>query len=295
MKKIFVILTVLSSLASSQTIGSGLTFLKLGVGARSVAMGEAFTAVSGDLSASYYNPAAQATADRYEVSVMHKQWIEGTSSEYLGATILGNGYNVGFTALTTSVGGIEVRTQPGPAEATFAAKNFALGGTVSAKLSNELAVGISGKMLYEKIFVDEASGYGIDFGGQYFLDNNITIGASMLNLGSMSKLKNDKSVLPATFRAGVSYTSPLTDQFDLLAAADGAKTFNDQKIHLNAGAEVVYDKQIALRAGYQTGFYIKYFSAGIGIHYGIIKVDYAFVPMTQAFGSTHTFSLSFLL
>jgi hypothetical protein len=295
MKNIIAFLACISLTASGQTIGTGLTFLKLGVGARSVAMGEAFTAVPNDLSSSFYNPSALASAKQYEISLMHKQWIEETSTEYLGAVIVGNGFNVGFTALTTSVGGIEVRTQPGPADATFASKNFAVGGSIAGNISDDLAIGISGKMLYEKIFVDEATGYGIDFGAQYFLDDNLTLGASMLNIGTMNKLRDQQSILPTSARAGVSYAVPVADQFDLLVAADGVKTFDDDKLHMNAGTEIVIDKQIAVRAGYQTGYEIKSLSTGIGIQYGIVKFDYAFVPMTQAFSSTHTFSLSFLL
>ena len=49
-------------------------------------------------------------------------------------------------------------------------------------------VGITGKMLYEKIFIDEASGFGLDLGGNYSY-NNFSVAAVVSNIGSMNSLK----------------------------------------------------------------------------------------------------------
>ncbi|MFA6540933.1 MAG: PorV/PorQ family protein [Bacteroidota bacterium] len=295
MKKILFLAVIFSAELFSQSAGTGLTFLKLGVGARSIAMGESFTGVADDQSSAYYNPAALGFASRHEISLMHKEWIGETTSEFLGATILGERFNYGITILKTSVDNIEIRNQPGPPEGTFNAQNFALGGSLSARLTDDLSVGVTGKFLYEKIFTDEASGYGIDIGLFYRITDEITAGAGMLNLGSMSKLKDVPSKLPEAFRAGIGYRYPVAEKFVLLAALDGVSVIDDSKSHINAGAEVTYDQLLSLRGGYQTGYESRSISTGIGVRYGIVRFDYAFVPFTGAFSSTHTFSLSFLL
>lgn len=294
MKKIIVFLFVLHT-ASAQSVTTGLSFLKLGVGARSVAMGESFTAVSGDHASLYYNPASLRRSTRHELMLMHRSWIAGTSTEYLGGTIVGDRWNYGFSLHSTSVDDIEVRLIPGDAEGTFSARNIALGGSVAYGVSDRLAIGMSGKFLYEKIFVDEASGYGIDLGMLYAYDDRISFGASVLNIGTMNKLRNQSSALPTTIRLGVAYTTGLTERLNGIGTVEAVKTIDDAHTHLHAGIELAYDHFAFVRAGYLTGYEFRSFSAGVGLLYASVKFDYAFVPFSGAFNSTHTFSLSFLL
>jgi hypothetical protein len=282
-------------LLSAQEIGTGLSFLKLGVGARSAAMGEAYTAVSSDHSSLHYNPASLRFAKNNEVMLMHKHWIAETSTEYLGATVVGENFSYGFSALTTSVADIEVRTKPGPSEGMFSARNFAMGLTASYSIDRRIAVGITGKMLYEKIFIDEASGYGFDFGSYYHFSDDMSFGVSILNLGAMTPLRNESSPLPTTLRLGVLYQNTPLEHILLTGAVDVVQTLADQNTHFHIGAAGVYDNILTLRAGYKTGYEFSSLSAGFGVMYGMTTFDYAFVPFTGGFNSTHTFSLSFLL
>jgi hypothetical protein len=294
MKKIVSLVLVVGSVAA-QEVGTGLSFLKLGIGARSIAMGEAYTALATEHSSLFYNPASLRFARNHEVQLMHKEWIAETSSEYLGASILGENFSYGFSVLNTSVGEIEIRTKPGPAEGTFSAQNFAMGMTFSFSIDEQIAVGLTGKLLYEKIFIDEASGYGIDIGGSYRYSDDLMFGASILNIGAMNALRSQASELPTTVRAGAAYYYSATDNISLTGAADLIKTLNDSQLHFNTGVEAVYDHLLAIRAGYKTGYSNTSLSAGFGVLYGIVKFDYAFVPFTEGFTSTHTFSFSFLL
>lgn len=294
MKKIFFCILVFGSL-TAQEVGTGLSFLKLGVGARSIAMGEAYTAMTTDHSSLFYNPASLRFATNHELQLMHKEWIAETSSEYLGASVLGENFSYGFSALNTSVGEIEVRTKPGPAEGTFSAQNFALGLTVSFSLDAQIAVGLTGKILYEKIFIDEASGYGFDIGGSYRYSDHLMFGASVLNIGSMNPLRSQSTELPTIIRMGAAYNYSEIDDIALVGAADVVKPLNDNYMHINAGVEATYDQLLSIRAGYKTGYSNTSLSTGFGILYGIMKFDYAFVPFSEGFNSTHTFSFSFLL
>lgn len=290
---IFTFLAVMT--AAAQPVSTGLPFLKLGIGARSVAMGESFTAISGDHSALYYNPATLHFADRHEILLMHKNWISETSTEYLGATILCDQWNYGFSLLSTSVNGIEMRLIPGEADGTFNARNLAFGGSVSYGIAEQLAAGLSAKFLYEKILIDEASGYAFDFGMMYKHNDRIAFGISIQNLGSMNELRKRPTTLPTTVRLGSSYSSSLTGQFSGTVTAEAVKTVRDDRLHVHAGVEVQYDNFLFLRSGYVSGYEFRDFTTGIGLVSSSVKFDYAYVPFSGAFNSTHTFSLSFLL
>jgi len=293
--KILFTLSVCSSFLFSQNIQTGLAFLKLGTSARSSGMGEAFTAIPNDHSAFTVNPSTIRSSDRSQLTLSHRNGFAETTTEYLGATIPGEDVTIGFSALTTSVNGIEVRLQPGEAEKTFDAKNGLIGIGAAMDISENISIGVTGKLLYEKIFVDEAGGYAFDGGVLYQVDDNLYFGFSATNIGHMGVLRSESSVVPATLRVGTSYNTFLSPEIGLLTAGDVVKTIDDDGLHIQIGAEAIYNSLFALRAGYQTGYETKSFSGGIGVLYNIIRFDYAFVPNNGAFTPNHLFSLSFYL
>src|SRR5438105_3412392 len=57
-------------------------FLKLGVGARAVAMGEAYSAVADDATALYWNPAGLARIAKDSAAFMHAPYLASTFYDY---------------------------------------------------------------------------------------------------------------------------------------------------------------------------------------------------------------------
>ena len=273
---------------------TGLAFLKLGIGARAIAMGEAYSALSTDASGLYYNPAGIALGNENEVTVMHKQWIFGTATEYLAGTFHDRALAFGISLNSTNIDGIELRQQPGPSEGTFGLHDFAVSGTASWRVDSSLSVGASAKLLYEKIFVNESNGVAFDFGACYKIDG-FGFAVALANLGSMSKLINDPITLPAGIRVGASFENSLTTEFALTFSGDGIRVFKDEGFRLHLGCEVLYRSVLAVRSGYQVGYEAKGVSGGIGVRYAYVQFDYAYVPMSDQLGNAHTFGLTFNL
>ncbi len=294
MKKLLILFFTGSSFAFAQTNAeTGLQFLKLGVGARSIAMGEAYTAIAGDASSMFYNPGALAFSPSDEILLMHKQWIVQTTSEYLGSVIHSGDVVFGIGLNSTGVSGIEIREKPGPAEGTFSQQNAAINGTVSYRVDSTFGIGASAKFLYEKIYVDEASGTAFDLGAFYRMNSFLDFGASLSNVGSMNALRYEATSLPTMLRLGGAFHNNLTNEISAVVGADGVKVFKDNGVRIHFGGEASYDNTFALRAGYQFGYDEKGFSAGFGVHYAPIQFDYAYVPFKDNIGTTHTFSLIF--
>lgn len=276
---------------------SGLSFLKLGTSGRGVAMADAAVAHAAGPEATFYNPAGIFPAfpgGSAEVMVMHKEWIEDTRTDFLGATIaLDESNALGLSVNSTTVSDIEVRTRPGPADGVFTARNYSLGLSYARVFSENLRVGITGKLLYEKILVDEASGLGLDIGVQYDPPiGNLSIGAAIANLGGMSNLRNEATSLPSLLRLGGAYTLPLEDlRSDLLVAADYLQLFNEGNSYASFGGEFTYDRTVAARLGYTAGSEGRKLSTGIGLMYGMFSLDYAFAPLAEDLGNTHTVSV----
>lgn len=295
MKNLIMLWLAVTLTAYGQQINTGLPFLKNGPDARSSGMGETGTAASGDHSSYSMNPATLAGTQQRQLMLSHRAGFADVTIDHIGATFPGETWTFGLTAVTSSIGGIEVRLRPGEPEGTFSARNAAIGAGAAYAVSQDVSIGVTGKLLYEKIYVDEASGYAMDAGVLYRVNDALSAGASLVNLGSMSALRSASTEVPASLRFGGSYAAGLTDEFSLLAAADLVKTLDDDGTHLHIGFETVYDAMLMLRGGYQTGYETRSFSAGLGIRYGMLRIDYSIVPNSGAFVPSHTVSLMFFL
>ena len=277
---------------------SGMAFLKLGVSARGVAMGDAMTALASGAGATYYNPAGMLadgdstrTAD---ILVMHKEWIQDTRTEFLGAAIdLGAEHAIGFSLNTTTVSEIEIRTRPGEAEGTFSTRSLALGASYARHISDELRLGVTARFLYEQILVDEASGFGGDIGVQYDTPvEGLTAGVTIANIGAMSALRTESTRLPLLARAGAAYPIDISSlDANLLVAADLLHLFREERTLAAFGAEMLFAQTVTARAGYQAGSEGRGLSLGGGVRYKLFSFDYAFSRLAGELGNGHTLAL----
>ncbi len=299
MKKYFILKLILLSLIFSELNAqndgagnTGLAFLKLGAGARSISMGEAFSSVTDDATAFIYNPSRLTVGDKINVSLMHNESVQDLKTEFIAAKFpLGKKFYMGLGLFTTSITDIEIRNIPGAAIDKFDSRNMSTGISFGYKINKNLSIGVTGKYIFEKIYVDEASGLAFDFGSNYS-KGNFSLAVVVSNLGSVDELKNQSSKLPASMRLGGSYRFS-KDKFNFILGLDGFKVLNGGSFHVNAGGEAGYKDFVFLRLGYQTEYENKGLTTGIGFKYKSINIDYAFVPYSSEFGSSNTFSLGF--
>ena len=296
MKKLFLIFIILPFLIFGQSAGNtGLSFLKFGFGARNIAMGDAGNSASNDLSALYYNPARLSSLKMNEAIFMHSSWIQDVNSEVLGIKwdLFGLPWAVGLNY--TNVSDIEIRTSPGEPEAKFNANYFYGSLSTGFYILDNLSLGGTVKYLYEGLLSDEATGLGIDLGVSYNLPlKGLSVSSVIRNIGSMNALRNEETKLPADFRLGSAYSFGLeATKLDFVAVAELQKYLDTDDIHLNFGGDIVYDQIIALRLGYQTGYESKDFTGGIGLMWGNLRFDYAYLPFSLGLGSANLFSLQF--
>lgn len=277
---------------------SGMAYLKLGVSGRAIGMADAVAGHVSGAPATFYNPAGLVRLGsdvKTELMFAHKEWIQDTRTEFLGAAVpVSNSGVLGFSMNSTTVSDIEIRTRPGPPEALFTARSFYIGASYALAVSPGLGIGITGKFLYEKILVDESSGYAADVGVQWTTPvENLSGGLILSNLGSVGTLRTEKTKLPSLLRLGVAYAVPVESMTsEALLAADIVHIFPEKGTYLSLGGEFVFDQSLAARAGYQFGSEGRGFSAGLGVTHGLFGLDYAFSPIAEDLGTAHTFSLS---
>jgi hypothetical protein len=296
MIKTLSILILITSTVFAQSAGNtGLSFLKFGFGARNIAMGDAGASASNDLSALYYNPSRLTLFEMNEAMFMHSSWIQDVTSENFGIkwNMFGLPWAVGLNY--TSVSDIEIRTRPGEPDTKFNANYFYGSLSTGFYVRQELSFGGTIKYLYEGLLSDEATGWGFDFGLNYNLPfKGLTVSTVIKNLGSMNALRNEETKLPTDFRLGSAYNFDVESaKLGFVAVAELQTYLDTDDIHFNLGGDVIYDELLALRVGYQSGFEARGFTAGLGLMWGNLRFDYAYLPFSLGLGNANLFSLQF--
>ncbi len=286
---------------------TGAQFLELGVSARAMAMGEAFTSVVDDISAVYYNPAALTTLYGREATFTYISLPAdvgfgfgaiGFPLESIGGVVGIGAYGLtsGDIIETTYEQGVVSPTLKGTGR-TFAWNNFALGLSYGRYLTDRFSIGLSVKYVGEFAHNYSSNGWAADVGTIYDTGfRGFKIGMAITNFGPDMRFINVNYPLPINFKFGASINViEQADHYVTLAAEGWHPSDNLEKY--NVGVEYVFKDMFALRGGSRFNYDVDGLTAGGGIRVPFneeqeIRVDYAY----QDFGiltQVHRFSLSF--
>lgn len=255
-------------------------FLKIGIGARAVAMGEAFTALVDDGSSLYWNPAGLTQIKNRQFFATYNMWFQSISQGYL-SYILPSGKNVlGFALNYVDMGKIQGYDEAGSPTYEFGASDVLLQIAYAKKMAKDFSLGISVGYLRDTIDDNQQTAFHANIGLiksiPYF-----NLGLAVQNLGF--NLKGDP--LPLTYKLGLAAKiSSITLSCDVAFP-------NDNETYFCTGMEFLLSQNFALRAGYRSNRDVgSGISAGMGFNLDKVVVDYAYVPYAEL-GDTHRVSL----
>lgn len=282
--------------AASGTGTTGAQFLRLGAGARPVAMGGAYTAIADDASGPQYNPAGIARAQHKEAIASYIDYLEGISYGYIGYIHpFQNGSALGLALAYLDSGAIDQTDLAGSAIGTFSSTQSLLLLTYARTIGSKISLGTNFKVFQQKIEQEKANGYALDFGASYKLWPRFSVGVNVQNLGPGVKFVQEKDPLPLTVKAGVAYIF-IEDKLTLSSDAK-YQPKEDSKISENVGLEYWVNQNLALRIGYDTANLsdIENFNgitAGLGFQIAGFNLHYAWMPY-GILGDTHRISVGY--
>jgi hypothetical protein len=287
-------------------------WLDITPGARANGMGESFTAVADDATASYWNPAglAFAASEKREITLQHSKWLPQLADdlyyEFLGyAQQLegwgGIGGNITFMSM-----GEQQEIEEGSSDpiGTFYSYGIAADAAFGTEVAPGLGVGLGLKFIYDHLYYADngkGSSFAADLGVLYRMPEqsfgSVSLGATLTNLGPNMSYggKSENNPLPRKIKLGVAYV-PFEDQLtSLLVAADFTKLLVDVEDGISeelaenkwgAGAEFWYYNLLALRAGYvhdtEGESTISGVTFGAGLQWNDFQLDMAFIPVDES-------------
>ncbi len=269
-------------------------FESAGASARDVAMGNAFVAVADDSSALFYNPAGLATLGGNDLGLDHLIGLDGISQDIftMGLPLM-KGMGLGFTAQMVNYGTFQGRNADGTLAASSSANQFGLGAGMGLELFKGFSIGLDLRGTSQQLASYTYNLFDADAGFLFAVPGGWRFGASFENFGTTTNSASASSIL----RLGISKLFSSKGPFSVLTAV--AYSYEPQYgSEFNLGAEASYKSTYFIRAGYQgvlqdTGLNgLQGFSAGGGVDFSGLCLDYAFVPFGDL-GATNRISLTY--
>ena len=277
---------------------TGFNFLKIGVGARSAALGGAYAAVAGDIESTAWNPAGLFGLNQRTAALSLNSYLVDSQAGFISVAFPKEGRVLAFSANYVSYGDLQRTDEDGRSLGTFGAADLAAYVSVAQRLGPDwLAIGANLKAVYSSIDEFSSDAYMADIGllarGPI---QGMRIGASIANLGFVrSGYAGDfKDSLPVHMRLGLSHR-PAHMPVPMLLLAD-FNIPNDNDPYLSCGLEIRLAGGLYVRPGYSTqqtgidGEDPLGVSAGAGLALKRYTIDYAYSSFPDL-GDVHRFSV----
>jgi len=265
-------------------VGTGAaSFLEIGVGARAMAMGGAYSAVANDATALYWNPAGIAWVSAPQCELSHNKWLVDTYHDFAGVVVpvpvLRSTVGVSYNSLDYGDEPVRTVDRPEGTGEVFSGRDVAVALTYAIAFTDRFSFGISGKYVNQRIWSESGSAMGIDVGVFYnTMVKGLRLGACVSNFGSKIEIrgrhirtivdpdpgvenfdrvpvnyKTGQFSLPLLFRVGISYEHRFGSLGQVVLAMDvNHPSFATESINL--GMEYGFADMFYLRGGYENLF-----------------------------------------
>jgi hypothetical protein len=291
-------------------------FLRIGVGARALGMGSAFVGLADDGTAAYWNPAGLATLGERQLTAMHaEQFGSIVQYDFLSYVMPVGAPGKPRQAISVSLVRLGVNDIPDTRGLSLAYdangngkfdypedllavdesrfifdsdNDVALLFSYARDVRSGLSLG--GNFKYIRQWLGDSlrsNGFGIDLGLLYVGRSGLSLGATLRDATTTRILWNTgtSEFIAPSLRLGAAKTRGFRDRRHLVTAAlDVQVGFSDERLssqaHLGGvtfefhpGLEYWFDRRLAIRAGFEA----QNFTAGAGIRYHKLGLDYAFL------------------
>lgn len=291
---------------------AGMQFLKIGVGAKGLGMGQAYTPYVDDASATFWNPAGLAHIENgSELFLYHSEFVADIDYEYASFAYPTRFGTFGLSTALLHMPYMDVTDDEtfGPTGEEFTCSDLAAGLTYANKLTDKFRIGLSAKFVRQDLDEYNVSGWSIDLGSQYDTGwKEVTIGMALRNFGPDLKYEIDEDndgyfdedpfdlldndldgqidedkeelsfKLPMDFSLGLSMNL-FKSEMQSLYGVFQLDNCVDRKETYNLGLEYNISN-FSLRAGKQFNFDAQDYSLGVGwkvaTAFAVINIDIAY-------------------
>jgi hypothetical protein len=299
-------------------------FLSIGVGGRALALGGAYSALTNDVTAGYWNPAGLSGLQYPQLVLMHDERFAGlVNYDYGGFALpLTANTTLAFSVIRLGVDDI-ANTQKAWTDLNhngipeyneidyskisyYNTSDWGLYFSYAKRVNDEFSYGANLKLIRRGLGDANATGIGFDIGARYLPIPNLHLAANIQDITTTLVAWNTgtNELISPTVKLGSAYVinvfhGQCSPVFDIDIRFENRKLATNA--HLGAfsfdfheGLEYDYQHLFAVRAGYSD---IGSLNVGAGIHLPKFDIDYSFAKYNaeDQLGNTHRISIMFTM
>ena len=288
---------------------------RLAPGVSNQAMGGTGLGYDGSLAAGWWNPALLAGSPESGAELMRSEYFEGLLSQNQISLVLGGKNRISFHLNHLAIDKIKLTQLENPADSlsndnrpivwkTVTNQDFILSAAMGRKLGERVSMGVAPKIAYRDLAGNSGYGFGADLGVLWDVGKGFVAAGNLRDFfGTMLLWQNGtfETAIPSldletSWQGGVSKKDipvRLALRAELFAEDRGeASMIQMGKVtaDLHGGVMVMPIPSLLLMSGYD----VDSFTAGIGIRWVGLGLDYAFKgKATDGLGNTHKVSASY--
>lgn len=319
--RIFLLLVLFSLGCQEKALSEGFQFrkyagefLEIGVAPRAQALGGGFTALAGDITAAYYNPAGLINLTTIQLSFLHtQQMLASVNYDFLAFGKPQN-KNRAFAISLIRLGidnikdsrSAQVFYENDPDNwrinwekvSSFNAADYVLTFSVAQRWVKGWVLGGNLKLIRRNLAEHSANGLGMDLAVQKKFSNKLSFGANLRNATStlISWDTGEKELVKPVLYLGGAYQlnmemlrSVLTPVLDVIFRSENRlrsarANWGFVSADVTGGLEYVYRKTLSLRMGVDE---VSRINAGLGVVIPHLQFDYAFTNYDTELGNSH--------
>lgn len=281
---------------TAQASWNAANFLKFGIGARAMGMGNSFVAIADDATAVYWNPAGLTQLAENQVFMSYADRFGAGLKDQSAGLVLRwrKRINVGFAIARTSLGDIQhttegvVDSRGRPiVDGSFDDAEVGLLFATGLRVHEIFSIGVTAKYMIHDLYDKTATGLGLDIGWLFHPITSFSLGLNAQNINrtrmKWNTLNTHFDRIPANFKFGGALE--LLDSKIRLSADLNVPDFGS--VGLNSGVEYSLTNFLVMRGGLERAE----LATGATISWDRVHLDYAY--RTQDLGDTHRFALAY--
>ena len=251
---------------------SGMQFLKIGQGARAVAMGDAFTAVADDINAIFWNGSGLVHVERVAYQLNWTRFLLDTqlySAAAVWNTRSARGEVLGLTVVSHNPKPSKETTiyQPNGTGQDVVVHNISVGLLYAIKFTDKFSFSAKANYNQEKLYTVKTTGFTVDVGSFFYTGfRSLRIAMAFKNFGPDRKSGDRAYLLPLVYNIGIAAEiyGEKGDPSYMTASVESA-FFVDFEQRWHFGAELWLQNALALRAGWKWNYDLESIAVGAGL------------------------------
>ncbi len=240
------------------------------------------------------NPVLNNITVKPVISASYGSWLAGIKVSSIGYNRSAFGGTLGVDVRYVALNDLELRTNRPTDEylSVFSATATAFDGNYIRQTKIGL---LSTRLRYisMQLLDESATGFAMDVGLQYSVNDKLNIGFSMLNLGRMTDLQKENPELPVRLILGSSYFFKFSNiDNSLFVALENSSVVDGVIIRIG---EVAKWNKLQFLIGSQFSKKVSSISGGLGIRLGVYDIKYAVQFGSQSLGMPQMLDISIKL